>query len=181
MDVQVSHCLTNSNLNHTGVYVYSKGKIMIHLTFDYRNDEKCQTPGEYLRYHRTLQGKTTREVAENVGIVPATLVLYENDKHPIKHKTAVSLADELNIDLQRLLDTYTAFVNYPCGAFLREVRKGLKLPQAAIARDIGISQTAYSGWERGVRVPRRQEYPRIIAGLKKHGVDVERQIHKGIA
>ena len=104
--------LTNSNLNHTGVYVYSKGKIMIHLTLDYRNDEKCQTPGEYLRYHRTLQGKTTREVAESAGIVPATLVLYENDKHPIKYKTAVALADELNIDLQRLLDSYTAFVDY---------------------------------------------------------------------
>ena len=154
---------------------------MIHLTFDYHNDEKCQTPGEYLRYHRTLQGKTTREVAENVGIVPATLVLYENDKHPIKYKTAVALADELDIDLQRLLDTYTTFVNYPCGAFLREVRRELKLSQAVIARDIGISQTAYSGWERGARVPRRQEYPRIIAGLKKHGIDVERQIHKGIA
>lgn len=84
-----------------------------------------------MRYHRTLQGKTTREVAESVGIVPATLVMYENDKHPIKYKTAVALADELNIDLQRLLDPYTAFVDYPCGDLLKEIRKSLKLSQPA--------------------------------------------------
>ena len=165
-------CLTNSNLNHTGVYVYSKGKIMIHLTLDYRNDEKCQSPGEYLRYHRTLQGKTTREVAESVGIVPATLVLYENDKHPIKYNTAVSLAQELNIDISRLLDSYASFVDYPCGKFLKEVRKGLALSQAEIAKDIGVSQTAYSGWERGARVPRRKEYQKIISALQKREVDV---------
>lgn len=79
-------------------------------------------------------------MAESAGIVPATLVLYENDKHPIKYKTAVVLADELNIDLQRLLDSYTTFVDYPCGDFLKEIRKSLKLSQAVIAQDIGICE-----------------------------------------
>ena len=77
---------------------------MIHLTFDYKSDKDCTTPGQYLKYHRTFQGLTTRELAEKVGIVPATLVLYENDRHPIKYITAVSLANELVIDLNRLLD-----------------------------------------------------------------------------
>ncbi len=71
---------------------------MIHLTFDYKTDEKCTTPGQYLKYHRTFQGLTTRELAEKVGIVPATLVLYENDRHPIKYKIAVALANALGID-----------------------------------------------------------------------------------
>ena len=145
---------------------------MIHLTLDYQSDQDCRTPGEYLRYHRTFQGKTTREVAESVGIVPATLVLYENDKHPIKYNTAVSLAQELNIDLNRLLDSYTSFVDYPCGEFLKEVRKGLSLSQAEIAKDIGVSQTAYSGWERGDRVPRRQDYQKIVCALQKRKLDV---------
>lgn len=70
---------------------------MIHLSLDYKSDQDCRTPGEYLRYHRTFQGKSTREVAESVGIVPATLILYENDKHPIKYNTAVSLAKELKL------------------------------------------------------------------------------------
>ncbi len=63
---------------------------MIHLTLDYRNDHDCHTPGEYLRYHRTFQGKSTREVAESVSIVPATLALYENDKHSVKYNIPIA-------------------------------------------------------------------------------------------
>lgn len=145
---------------------------MIHLTLDYKNDQDCRTPDEYLRYHRTLQGKSTREVAESVGIVPATLVLYENDKHPIKYNTAVSLSKELEIDLNRLLDPYTSFVDYPCVEFLKKVRKDLSLSQAEIAKDIGVSQTSYSGWERGVKNPRHQEYQKIVHALQKREVNV---------
>ena len=172
MELQISHRVCNSNLNHTGVYAYAKGKVMIHLTLDYQSDQGCRTPGKYLRFHRVFQGKTTKEVAENVGIVPATLILYENDKHPIKYNTAVLLAKELNIDLNRLLDSYTSFVDYPCGKFLKEARKKLSLTQAEIAKDIDVSQTAYSGWERGIRVPRRQEFESIVSILQKKNLNV---------
>lgn len=145
---------------------------MIHLTFDYKNDKGCTTPGQYLKYHRTFQGLTTRQLAEKVGIVPATLVLYENDRKPIKHDTAVALANELGIDRNRLLDEYTALVDYPCSSFLKKVRKNLSLTQAQISKMIGIGQTTYSGWEREVRTPRRQEYGKIRAALKKLEVDV---------
>lgn len=165
--------LTDSNLNHTGIYLYSKGKIMIHLTFDYKTDEKCTTPGQYLKYHRTFQGFTTRELAEKVGIVPATLVLYENDRHPIKHDTAVALANVLGIDRNRLLDEYTAFVDYPYSSLLKMVRQELSLTQMQMAEVIGIGQTSYSGWEREARVPRRKEYEKILAALKKLKVNVD--------
>lgn len=154
--------VTDSNLNHTGIYLYSKGKIMIHLTFDYKTDEKCTTPGQYLKYHRTFQGFTTRELAEKVGIVPATLVLYENDRHPIKHSTAVALANALGIDRNRLLDKYTAFVDYPYSSLLKKVRQELSLTQMQMAEVIGIGQTSYSGWEREIRVPRRKEYEKSL-------------------
>lgn len=36
--MQISCGITNTNLNHTGVYVYAKGKIMIHLSLDYKDD-----------------------------------------------------------------------------------------------------------------------------------------------
>ena len=165
--------ITDSNLNHTGIYLYSKGKIMIHLTFDYKTDEKCTTPGQYLKYHRTFQGFTTRELAEKVGIVPATLVLYENDRHPIKHSTAVALANALGIDRNRLLDKYTAFVDYPYSSLLKKVRQELSLTQMQMAEVIGIGQTSYSGWEREIRVPRRKEYEKILAALKKLKVNVD--------
>ena len=164
---------TDSNLNHTGIYLYSKGKIMIHLTFDYKTDEKCTTPGQYLKYHRTFQGLSTRELAEKVGIVPATLVLYENDRHPIKYSTAVALANVLGIDRNRLLDEYTAFVDYPYFSLLKKVRQDLSLTQIQMAELIGIGQTSYSGWEREIRVPRRKEYDKILAALKKLRVNVD--------
>lgn len=170
--VQV-YSFTDSNLNHTGIYLYSKGKIMIHLTFDYKTDEKCTTPGQYLKYHRTFQGLSTRELAEKVGIVPATLVLYENDRHPIKYSTAVALANVLGIDRNRLLDEYTAFVDYPYFSLLKKVRQDLSLTQIQMAELIGIGQTSYSGWEREIRVPRRKEYDKILAALKKLRVNVD--------
>lgn len=169
----VDLCFTDSNLNHTGIYLYSKGKIMIHLTFDYKTDEKCTTPGQYLKYHRTFQGLSTRELAEKVGIVPATLVLYENDRHPIKYSTAVALANVLGIDRNRLLDEYTAFVDYPYFSLLKKVRQDLSLTQIQMAELIGIGQTSYSGWEREIRVPRRKEYDKILAALKKLKVNVD--------
>ena len=171
--IATHNSLTDSNLNHTGIYLYSKGKIMIHLTFDYKTDEKCTTPGQYLKYHRTFQGFTTRELAEKVGIVPATLVLYENDRHPIKHSTAVALANALGIDRNRLLDKYTAFVDYPYSSLLKKVRQELSLTQMQMAEVIGIGQTSYSGWEREIRVPRRKEYEKILAALKKLKVNVD--------
>ena len=169
----IVYSLTDSNLNHTGIYLYSKGKIMIHLTFDYQSDEGCTTPGQYLRYHRTFQGLTTRELAEKVGVVPATLVLYENDRHPIKHSTAVALANVLGIDRSRLLDEYTVFVDYPYSSLLKKVRRELSFTQMQMAEVIGIGQTTYSGWEREVRVPRRKEHEKILAAMKKLKVDVD--------
>lgn len=169
----MNYRVTDSNLNHTGIYLYSKGKIMIHLTFDYKTDEKCTTPGQYLKYHRTFQGLSTRELAEKVGIVPATLVLYENDRHPIKHSTAVALANALGIDRNRLLDKYTAFVDYPYSSLLKKVRQDLSLTQIQMAELIGIGQTSYSGWEREIRVPRRKEYDKILAALEKLRVNVD--------
>ena len=170
---RIEYSFTDSNLNHTGIYLYSKGKIMIHLTFDYKTDEKCTTPGQYLKYHRTFQGLSTRELAEKVGIVPATLVLYENDRHPIKHSTAVALANALGIDRNRLLDKYTAFVDYPYSSLLKKVRQDLSLTQIQMAELIGIGQTSYSGWEREIRVPRRKEYDKILAALEKLRVNVD--------
>lgn len=171
--MRISDSFTDSNLNHTGIYLYSKGKIMIHLTFDYKTDEKCTTPGQYLKYHRTFQGLSTRELAEKVGIVPATLVLYENNRHPIKYSTAVALANVLGIDRNRLLDKYTAFVDYPYSSLLKKVRQELSLTQMQMAEVIGIGQTSYSGWEREIRVPRRKEYEKILAALKKLKVNVD--------
>ena len=145
---------------------------MIHLMYDFESNERCNTIGETLRYYRNLKGFSTRELADKVGIVPATLILYENDKHPIKYKTAVSLATELNIDKKLLFDDYTVFVDYPCNIRLQEVRQQLNMTQLELAEKIGVVSTAYSGWERAVRTPRRKEYDNIVDVLKKLNINL---------
>lgn len=152
------------------MYYFSQGKLLIHLRYDFESNEQCNTAGQILRYYRNLKDLSTRELADKVGIVPATLTLYENDKHPIKHKTAVLLAAELGIDRKLLLDDYTAFVDYPCNVRLQEVRKQLNMTQIEIAEKIGVASTAYSGWERAVRTPRRKEYENIVAVLKEFNI-----------
>ena len=41
---------------------------------------------------------TTRQLAEKLDIVPATVVMYENGKHPIPYDVAIKLADVLEIE-----------------------------------------------------------------------------------
>lgn len=139
---------------------------MIHLCCDYRSLGNDATPGEIIRYHRILKGLSTRELAEKVGIVPATLILYENDKHPVKHKTAIAIASLLEIDHTALLDEYGLFVDYPFNKKLRETRELFSLSQFEMAEKIGVSQTCYSSWERAIKTPRKSEYKKMTQFLK---------------
>ena len=125
-------CITDSNPNHTGIYIYSKGKIMIHLIFDYKSDKDCATS---------------------------------------------ALADALGIERNRLLDTYAAFVGYPCST----VRAELSISQMQFAEKIGVSQTAYSSWERSSQIPRRKEYEKIIMALKESGAGIAPYLSKQIS
>ena len=140
--------------------------MILHLRYDFENSDNCDTIGKTLRYYRLHRGHSTRELAKKIGVVPATITLYENDKHPIKYKTAILLAEVLGIDRKLLFDEYTSFVDYPCNVLLREVRKRLSLIQSQMAQKIGVAQSTYSAWERAARTPRRQEYEKIIPLIK---------------
>lgn len=105
-----------------------------------------------------------------VSVIPATITLYENDKHPIKYKTAISIAEVLKIDRTLLLDEYTTFVDYPCNKLLQELRKQLNLNQSEIATMIGVAPNSYSAWENANRTPRRQEYKNILPLLQKANI-----------
>ena len=59
--------------------------------------------------------------------MPATLVLYENDRRPVKYNIAVALANELGIDRNRLLYENAAFVDCPYSFLLKRVRQELSL------------------------------------------------------
>ena len=145
---------------------------MLHLQYDFENSDNCNTAGSTLRYYRIHKGYTTRELANLVGVVPATITLYENDKNPIKYKTAVLLADILEIDRHLLLDDYTTFVDYPYNTLLQEVRAKLSLNQSQIAQKIEVAPNAYSAWERATRTPRRKEYEKILSLIKEANIKI---------
>lgn len=168
-----THSITDSILNHAGTYYYAQGKILIHLRYEYESDRGCDTPGAYLHYHRTFRGMATRELAEKIGVVPATITLYENDRHAIRYDTAVAIADTLGIDRSRLLDGYTAFIDYPCGDLLKKARTMAGMNQMQFSAEIGVAQSAYSRWERGAGNPRRQEYEKILAALDRLQLSME--------
>ena len=145
---------------------------MLHLQYDFENSDNCDTAGKTLRYYRIHKGYTTRELANLVGIVPATITFYENDKNPIKYKTAVLLADILEIDRQRLLDDYTTFLDYPCNVLLQEVRSKLSLNQSQMAQKIDVAPNTYSAWERATRTPLRKEYEKILSLIKEANIKI---------
>ena len=145
---------------------------MLHLRYDFESSDNCDTAGKTLRYYRLHKGYSTRELADMVGVVPATITLYENDKNPIKYKTAVLLADILEIDRKLLLDDYTTFIDYPCNELLQKVRSKLSLNQSQMAQEIGVVQSAYSAWERASRTPRRQEYEKILSLVTKANIQI---------
>lgn len=152
------------------MYYIAKGKLILHLRYDFENSKHCDTPGKILRYYRQHKGYSTRKLAEMAGVTPATIMLYENDKNPIQHKFAVPLADALGIDRKLLFDDYAAFLDYPYNVLLQEVRARLSLSRLQMAQEIGAAQTAYSSWERAAKTPRRKEFEKIIPLIKRANI-----------
>ena len=134
----------------------------MHFQFCFEGIPAKQTPAVILRYYRQRKGLTTRQLAESVGIVPATLLMYEREKFPIPYQTAVAFADILEIDRNLLFDDFARFIDYPYSNRLREVRKAYGLNQADFAEKAGISLSIYSKWESGSRQPSRKMYQQLV-------------------
>lgn len=136
--------------------------MLIHLKFCFEGIPTEQTPAAMLRYYRQRKGLTTRQLAKNVGIVPATLLMYEREKFPISYQTTVAFADILKIDRNLLFDDFARFMDYPYSDKLREVRKTYGLNQTTFAEKAGISLSIYSKWETTVRQPSRKMYEQLV-------------------
>lgn len=149
-------------LNHTGLYEYKHGKMLMHLKFCFESTPNEPTPAAMLRYYRQRKRLTTRQLAENVGIVPATVLMYERGRFPIPYQNAVAFADILEIDSNLLFDEFTRFMDYPYNDWLHEVRKKYGLNQCDFAAKAGISWSIYAKWESGSRQPSRKMYQQLV-------------------
>lgn len=135
----------------------------MHLKFCFESIPNKPTSAAMLRYSRQHKGLTTRQLAESVGIVPATLLMYEREKFLIPYQTAVAFADILKIDKNLLFDGFARFMDYPYSNRLREVRKVYGLNQTDFAEKANICYSIYAKWETAVRQPSRKMYEQLVA------------------
>lgn len=110
---------------------------------------------------------TTRQLTEKLDIVPATVVMYENGKHPIPYDVAVKLADVLEIEASLLYDDFSRFLAVPYTEVLKSVRTALGLSQKAFAEQMGLVPSYYYKLEEGSRRPSRKVYQQMCVAFKE--------------
>ena len=103
------------------------------MTLPFEERPKSNQPGEYLRYYRLRNNFTTRQLAEQVGIVPATLLKYERRLTSIPYDIAMRLSERLKIDVELLCDSFAAFIASPYTEALKAIREELKLKQRELS------------------------------------------------
>lgn len=113
---------------------------------------------------------TTRQLAEKLDIVPATIVMYEKGKHPIPYDVTIELADVLEIDPSLLYDDFSRFLSVPYTEALKSVRTALGLSQKTFAEQMGIVPNYYYKIEEGNRRPSRKVYRKICVALEAIGL-----------
>lgn len=160
----------NGIYNHTSLCEFYQGRLLLHLTIPFEEKPKTSMPSDNLRYYRQRNNLTTRQLAEQIGVVPATIVMYENGKHPIPYDVAIKLADILEIEESLLYDDFSHFLATPYTEALKSVRMVLGLSQKVFAERIGIVPSYYYRLEEGSRRPSRKVYQKICAMLEATGL-----------
>ena len=143
MELQISHRICNGIFNHTSLFEFYQGKLLLHLTMPFEEKPKTNLPSDNLKYYRQRKQMTTRQLAEKLDIVPSTVVMYENGKRPIPYDVAIKLADVLEIEATLLCDDFSRFLSVPYTEALKSVRTALRLSQKAFAERIGIVPSYY--------------------------------------
>ena len=164
--VKVPFCICNGIFNHTLLCEFHQGKLLLHLTIPFEEKPKTNLPSDNLKYYRQRKQMTTRQLAEKMDIVPSTVVMYENGKHPIPYNVAIKLADVLEIEASLLYDDFSRFLSVPYTEALKSVRTALGLSQKAFAERIGLVPSYYYKIEEGNRRPSRKVYQKIYAALE---------------
>ena len=129
MELQISYCVCNGIFNHTSLGEFNQGKLLLHLTIPFEKKPKTNLPSDNLKYYRQRKQMTTRQLAEKLDIVPATVVMYESGKHPIPYDVAIKLADVLKIKAALFYDDFSRFLAVPYTEALKSVRMALGLSQ----------------------------------------------------
>ena len=134
----ISLGICNGIYNHTSLCEFYQGRLLLHLTIPFEEKPKTNLPSDNLKYYRQRKQMTTRQLAEKLDIVPSTVVMYENGKHPIPYGVAIKLADVLKIEVSLIYDEFSRFLAVPYTEALKSVRTALGLSQKAFAEQMGL-------------------------------------------
>ena len=165
MDVQISYRLCNGIFNHTLLCQFYQGRLLLHVTIPFEEKPTSNLPGDNLRYYRQRKSLTTRQIAEQIDVVSATILMYEQNKHPIPLDVANGLADVLDVNANLLYDDFTVFLSTPYSKALKDIRMSVGMSQRAFAEHIGVIPSYYYKLESGHRRPSRKVYQRMVDTL----------------
>ena len=111
-----------------------------------------------MRYYRIRRGLTTRQLADKLHIVPATVCGYEQGRFPLPYDIAVAISEILQISSNLIFDEYCVFISFPYTERLQKIRANHHLSQAEFANKANIALSIYAKWESGYRRPSRKMY-----------------------
>ena len=109
----VSCWFCNDIFNHTSLCQFYQGRLLLHVMIPFEEKPASNLPGDNLRYYRQRKSLTTGQLAEQIDVVPATILMYEQNKHPIPFDVANGLADALDVKADLLYDDFAVFLAAP--------------------------------------------------------------------
>ena len=133
----------------------------MHFKFVFESLTMLRNPGEYMRYYRLRKNLSTRQLAEKLHIVPATVLGYEQGRFPIPYEIAVALSDTLKMPHKAIFDDFCLFIDFPYTERLHKIRESYNLSQVEFAEGADIAPSIYAKWESGYRRPSRKMYLKL--------------------
>ena len=114
-----------------------------------------------MRYYRLQRGFTTRQLADKLKTVPATVLGYEQGKFPIPYDIAVALSEMLKMPRKTIFDDFCLFIDTPYTERLHKIRESYTLSQVEFSERADIAPSIYAKWESGYRRPSQKMYLRL--------------------
>ena len=115
-----------------------------------------------MRYYRFQRGFTTRQLADKLKTVPATVLGYEQGKFPIPYDIAVALSEMLKMPRKTIFDDFCLFIDTPSYTERQhKIRESYTLSQVEFPERADIAPSIYAKWESGYRRPSRKMYLKL--------------------
>ena len=146
---------------------FYQGRLLLHVTIPFEEKASSNLPGDNLRYYRQRKSLTTRQLAEAIDVVPATILMYEQNKHSIPYDVANGLATILEVNADILYDDFSTFLATPYNEALKDIRTAVGMSQRVFAEHIGVIPSYYYKLEAGRRRPSRKVYQKMIDTLNR--------------